>query len=34
MEDMMAGFPAPHLCIEAFSRADQTERLKQVDVPT
>ena len=30
----MAGFPAPYLCIEAFSPADPTEHLKQIDVPT
>jgi non-heme chloroperoxidase len=31
---MMAGFPAAHDCIKAFSETDQTEDLKKIDVPT
>ena len=30
----MAGFPAGHFCIKAFSETDQTEDLKKFDVPT
>jgi len=30
----MAGFPACYLCIKAFSETDQTEDLKQMDIPT
>ena len=30
----MAGFPAAHDCIKAFSETDQTEDLKKIDVPT
>jgi non-heme chloroperoxidase len=34
LQGMMAGFPAAHDCIKAFSETDQTEDLKQIDVPT
>jgi non-heme chloroperoxidase len=34
MESMMAGFPAAYFCIKAFSETDQTEDLKEFDVPT
>src|SRR5262245_62066423 len=34
LQGMMAGFPAAYLCIKAFSETDQTEDLKQIDVPT
>ena len=30
----MAGFPASYFCIKAFSETDQTEDLRQIDVPT
>jgi non-heme chloroperoxidase len=33
-QGMMAGFPASYFCIKAFSETDQTEDLKQFDVPT
>jgi non-heme chloroperoxidase len=32
-QGMMAGFPAAYFCIKAFSETDQTEDLKQIDVP-
>jgi non-heme chloroperoxidase len=34
LQGMMAGFPAAYFCIQAFSETDQTEDLKQIDVPT
>jgi non-heme chloroperoxidase len=34
LQGMMVGFPAAYDCIKAFSETDQTEDLKQVDVPT
>jgi non-heme chloroperoxidase len=34
LQGMMAGLPAAYLCIKAFSETDQTEDLKQIDVPT
>jgi non-heme chloroperoxidase len=34
LQGMMAGFPACYFCIKAFSETDQTEDLKQIDVPT
>jgi non-heme chloroperoxidase len=34
MQGMLAGFPASYFCIEAFSETDQTEDLKEIDVPT
>ena len=34
LQGMMAGFPAAYDCIKAFSETDQTEDLKQIDVPT
>ena len=34
LQGMMAGFPAAYYCIKAFSETDQTEDLKQIDVPT
>jgi non-heme chloroperoxidase len=34
LQGMMAGFPAAYFCIKAFSETDQTEDLKQFDVPT
>jgi len=34
LQGMMAGFPASYFCIKAFSEADQTKDLKQIDVPT
>ena len=34
LQGMMAGFPAAHFCIKAFSETDQTEDLKKFDVPT
>jgi non-heme chloroperoxidase len=34
LQGMLAGFPASYFCIEAFSQTDQTEDLKQIDVPT
>jgi non-heme chloroperoxidase len=34
LQGMMAGLPASYLCIKAFSETDQTEDLKQIDVPT
>src|SRR6266436_6401372 len=34
LQGMMAGFPACHFCIKAFSETDQTEDLKKIDVPT
>jgi non-heme chloroperoxidase len=34
LQSMQAGFPASYFCIKAFSETDQTEDLKQIDVPT
>ena len=34
LQGMMAGFPAAHDCIKAFSETDLTEDLKRFDVPT
>jgi non-heme chloroperoxidase len=34
MQGMLAGFPASYFCIKAFSETDQTEDLKEIDVPT
>jgi non-heme chloroperoxidase len=34
LQGMMAGFPAAYFCIKAFSETDQTEDLKQINVPT
>jgi non-heme chloroperoxidase len=34
LQGMMAGFPAAYYCIKAFSETDQTEDLKQINVPT
>jgi non-heme chloroperoxidase len=34
LQGMMAGFPAAYDCIKAFSETDQTEDLKQINVPT
>jgi non-heme chloroperoxidase len=34
LQGMMAGLPASYFCIKAFSETDQTEDLKQIDVPT
>jgi non-heme chloroperoxidase len=34
LQGMRAGFPAAYFCIKAFSETDQTEDLKQIDVPT
>src|ERR1700758_3516908 len=34
LQGMMAGFPAAYFCVKAFSETDQTEDLKQIDVPT
>jgi non-heme chloroperoxidase len=34
LQGIMAGFPAAYDCIKAFSETDQTEDLKQIDVPT
>jgi non-heme chloroperoxidase len=34
LQGMTAGFPAAYFCIKAFSETDQTEDLKQFDVPT
>jgi non-heme chloroperoxidase len=34
LQGMMAGFPAAYFCIKAFSETDQTDDLKQIDVPT
>jgi non-heme chloroperoxidase len=34
LQGMMAGFPAAYDCIKAFSETNQTEDLKQIDVPT
>jgi non-heme chloroperoxidase len=33
-QGMMAGMPASHFCIKAFSETDLTEDLKKIDVPT
>jgi len=34
LQGMMAGMPACYFCVKAFSETDQTEDLKQIDVPT
>jgi non-heme chloroperoxidase len=34
LQGMMAGFPAAYFCIKAFSETDQTEDLKEINVPT
>jgi non-heme chloroperoxidase len=34
MQSMMCGYPAAYECIKAFSSTDQTEDLRQIDVPT
>jgi non-heme chloroperoxidase len=34
LQGMMAGFPAPYFCIEAFSETDLTEDLKKIDAST
>jgi len=34
LQGMMAGFPACYFCVKAFSETDQTEDLKNIDVPT
>jgi non-heme chloroperoxidase len=34
LQGMMAGFPAAHFCIKAFSETDFTEDLKKMDIPT
>jgi non-heme chloroperoxidase len=34
LQGMMAGMPASHFCIKAFSETDLTEDLKKFDVPT
>jgi non-heme chloroperoxidase len=34
LQGMMAGLPAAYFCIKAFSETDQTEDLKQFDMPT
>jgi non-heme chloroperoxidase len=34
LQGMMAGMPACHYCIKAFSETDLTEDLKRIDVPT
>ena len=34
LQGMMCGFPGSYFCIKAFSETDQTEDLKQFDVPT
>jgi non-heme chloroperoxidase len=34
LQGMMAGLPAAYDCIKVFSETDQTEDLKQIDVPT
>jgi non-heme chloroperoxidase len=34
LQSMRAGFPAAYFCVRAFSETDQTEDLKQFDVPT
>ena len=34
LQGMMADFPACYFCIKAFSETDQTEDLKQMDIPT
>jgi len=34
LQGMMAGIPAAYFCIKAFSETDQTEDLKNSDVPT
>src|SRR5271167_787549 len=34
LQGMMAGFPACFFCIKAFSETDQTEDLKNFDIPT
>ncbi len=34
LQGMMAGMPASHYCIKAFSETDLTEDLKRFDVPT
>jgi non-heme chloroperoxidase len=33
LQGLQGGFPAAYFCIKAFSEADQTEDLKQIDVP-
>ncbi len=33
-QGMLAGMPASHYCIKAFSETDLTEDLKRIDVPT
>jgi non-heme chloroperoxidase len=34
LQGMMAGMPASHFCIKAFSETDTTEDLRKFDVPT
>jgi non-heme chloroperoxidase len=34
LQGQMAGFPAAYFCIKAFSETDQTQDLKQFDIPT
>ncbi len=34
MQSMMCGYPGAYECIKAFSETDQTEDLKQIEVPT
>jgi non-heme chloroperoxidase len=34
LQGMMAGMPASHFCIKAFSETDQTEDLRRFDKPT
>lgn len=34
LQGMMAGMPAAHYCIKAFSETDLTEDLKRFDIPT
>ena len=33
LQGMMAGLPASYFCIKAFSETDQTEDLKNIDIP-
>ena len=34
LQGMMVSLPASYFCVKAFSETDQTEDLKQFDVPT
>jgi non-heme chloroperoxidase len=34
LQSMLCGYPAAYECIKAFSETDQTDDLKQIEVPT